>query len=153
PVLSEALAYAQIALTGSILTWLLNTFASIVRGTGNMRVPSLSLLGASLLQIVLGGSLGLGIGPIPGFGLAGVASGLVIAYALAALFLLWFLGTGRGRLKLRLDASALNREMFLDILKVGAVSAIGPFQVVLTVLILTRLVASFGTEALAGYGI
>jgi len=43
--------------------------------------------------------------------------------------------------------------MFFDILKVGAVSSLGPLQVVLTVLILTRLVAGFGTEALAGYGI
>ena len=59
-VLNEALSYANIALTGAILTWLLNTFASVVRGTGNMRVPSLALLGASLLQIVLGGALGLG---------------------------------------------------------------------------------------------
>jgi putative MATE family efflux protein len=152
-VLGEALAYADIALTAAVLTWLLNTFASIVRGTGNMRVPSLTLLAASGLQIVLGGALGLGIGPIPRFGLAGVASGLVIAYSSAALYLLWFLGTGRGRLTLRPNAAALNREMFLDILKVGAVSALGPFQVVLTVLILTRLVAGFGTEALAGYGI
>jgi Na+-driven multidrug efflux pump len=43
--------------------------------------------------------------------------------------------------------------MFFDILKVGAVSAVGPLQVVLTVLILTRLVADFGAAALAGYGI
>jgi putative MATE family efflux protein len=152
-VLGEALAYADVALTAAVLTWLLNTFASIVRGTGNMRVPSLTLLAASGLQIVLGGVLGLGMGPIPRFGLAGVASGLVIAYAAAVLFLLWFLGRGRGRLTLRLNAVALDREMFLDILKVGAVSALGPFQVVLTVLILARLVAGFGTEALAGYGI
>jgi putative MATE family efflux protein len=152
-VQSEAVAYASIALTGAILTWLLNTFASVVRGTGDMRVPSLALLGASVLQIVLGGALGLGIGPIPRFGLAGVATGYVVAYASAALFLLWFLCSGRGSLALRLDWSTLNREMFLDILKVGAVSALGPFQVVLTVLILTRLVAGFGTEALAGYGI
>jgi putative MATE family efflux protein len=152
-VLGEALAYADIALTAAVLTWLLNTFASIVRGTGNMRVPSLTLLAASGLQIVLGGALGLGIGPIPRFGLAGVASGLVIAYALATLFLLRFLAAGHGRVALRFNAAALSREMFLDILKVGAVSALGPFQVVLTVLILTRLVAGFGTEALAGYGI
>ena len=58
PVLGEALAYANIALAGAILTWLLNTFASVVRGTGNMRVPSLTLLAASGLQIVLGGALG-----------------------------------------------------------------------------------------------
>ena len=151
-VLDEALSYARIALTAAILTWLLNTFASIVRGTGNMRVPSLTLLAASALQIVLGGTLGLGIGPIPRFGLAGVATGLVVAYASAMLFLLWFLRTGRGQLTLRLNAVP-NREMFADILWVGAVSALGPLQVVLTVLILTRLVASFGTEVLAGYGI
>jgi putative MATE family efflux protein len=152
-VLGEALAYANIALSGALLTWLLNTFASIVRGTGNMRVPSLTLLAASGLQIVLGGALGLGIGPVPRFGLAGVAAGLVIAYTAATLFLLWYLRSGRGQVTLRLDKRVLDREMFLDILKVGAVSALGPFQVVLTVLILTRLVADFGTEALAGYGI
>jgi Na+-driven multidrug efflux pump len=118
-----------------------------------MRVPSLTLVAASGLQVLLGGALGLGVGPIPRLGLAGVASGLVIAYAAALLFLLWFLASGRGQLTLRLHASILNREMFRDILKVGAVSALGPVQVVLTVLILTRLVAGFGTEALAGYGI
>jgi len=97
--------------------------------------------------------LGLGIGPIPRFGLAGVATGLLVAYALAAIFLFWFLRSGRARLRLKFGAAALQREMFFDILKVGAVASIGPFQVVLTVLILTRLVAGFGTEALAGYGI
>ncbi len=153
PVLGEALAYADIALTGAVLTWLLNTFASIVRGTGNMRVPSTTLLAASGLQILLGGALGLGIGPIPRYGLAGVAAGLVMAYAAAMLFLLWFLYSGRGQLTLRFNAVVLSGEMFLDILKVGAVSALGPLQVVLTVLILTRLVAEFGIEALAGYGI
>ena len=60
---------------GAVLIWLLNTLASIVRGTGNMRVPSLTLLGAATLQIGLGGTLGLGLGPIPRFGLVGVASG------------------------------------------------------------------------------
>lgn len=152
-VLGEALVYANIALTAAILTWLLNTFASIVRGTGNMRIPSLTLLTASGFQIVLGGALGLGLGPIPRFGLAGVATGLVIAYSASTLFLLWFLRSGRGRVTLRFRGAQLQRTMFLDILGVGGVSALGPLQVVLTVLILTRLVAGFGTEALAGYGI
>jgi putative MATE family efflux protein len=152
-VLGQALVYANVALTGTVLTWLLNTLASIVRGTGNMRVPSLTLLAASGLQIVLGGALGLGIGPIPRFGLAGIATGLVVAQAAAMLFLWWFLYAGRGHLTLRVSGIALRREMFFDILKVGAVSSVGPLQVVLTVLILTRLVAGFGDEALAGYGI
>src|SRR5262249_39436505 len=153
PVLREALAYANIALTGAVLTWLLNTLASIIRGTGNMRVPSLALLAASGLQIGLGGTLGLGLGPFPRLGLAGVATGFIAASASSTLFLLWFLGSGRARVTLTRRWVSLRREMFFDILKVGAVSAVGPLQVVLTVLILTRLVAGFGTAALAGYGI
>ena len=152
-VLEQSLVYAGVALAGAIVIWLVNTLASIVRGTGNMRVPSVAILGASALQIVLGGSLGLGIGPIPRFGLAGVASGLVVGYAAGAAALLWFLRSGRARITLRFAGVPLNREMFSDILRVGAVAAFSPLQTVLTVLILTRLVASFGTEALAGYGI
>jgi putative MATE family efflux protein len=152
-VLEGAIAYANVALAGALVIWLLNTLASIIRGTGNMRVPSLTLLAASAVQIALGGILGLGLGPIPRFGLVGVATGLVIGFGLGTLFLLWFLYSGRARITLRLGGASLNREMFFDILKVGAVAAFSPMQSVLTVLILTRLVAGFGPEVLAGYGI
>ena len=128
-VLGEALVYTNIALAGAILTWLLNTFASVLRGTGNMRVPSLTLLAASGLQIVLGGGLGLGIGPIPRFGLAGVATGLIVAYALAALYLFWFLRSGRGRLRLKFGAAALQREMFFDILKFDKLEQVRDFPI------------------------
>ena len=152
-VLEQALAYAKIALSATILIWLVNTLASIVRGTGNMRVPSLTLLLAATLQIGLGGALGLGIGPIPRFGLAGVATGLVIGFGAGAAILLWFLRSGRAAVTLRFSGIGLTREMFFDILRVGALAAFSPLQTVLTVVILTRLVAGFGTEALAGYGI
>jgi putative MATE family efflux protein len=151
-VLDEAVHYANVVLTASIFIWLLNTLASIVRGTGNMRLPSWTLIAASVVQIAVGGALGLGIGPIPSFGLAGVGVGLVISNVAAAAFLFWFLCSGQGRIMLR-RAQPFDRTMFWDILRVGAVSSIGPFQVVLTVLIITGLVARYGTETLAGYGI
>ena len=43
--------------------------------------------------------------------------------------------------------------MFVDILKVGAVSCFSPLQSVLTISIFTHMLAQFGTEILAGYGI
>jgi Na+-driven multidrug efflux pump len=43
--------------------------------------------------------------------------------------------------------------VFRDILKVGAIACVSPVQSVLTVLAMTGFVASFGAEALAGYGI
>ena len=42
--------------------------------------------------------------------------------------------------------------MFFDILKVGAVSCLSPLQTVITILIFTKIIAGFGTETLAGYG-
>jgi Na+-driven multidrug efflux pump len=152
-VLEQAMAYANVALAAAILVWLLNTLASIARGTGNMRIPSLTLLGVSALQIGCGGMLGLGIGPIPRFGLPGVAAGLVIGCGAGSSFLIWYLASGRGRLRLRVLGIPFRREMFADILKVGALAAFSPLQSVLTVLILTRAIAGFGTEALAGYGV
>src|SRR5207248_6802237 len=44
-------------------------------------------------------------------------------------------------------------SMFFDILKVGAVACFSPLQSVLTISIFTHMLAQFGTEILAGYGI
>ncbi len=43
--------------------------------------------------------------------------------------------------------------MFFDILKVGVIACFSPLQSVLTITIFTHLLAGFGNEVLAGYGI
>jgi len=149
--LSEALAYAEVAFLGSVFIWLVNTFASVIRGAGNMRVPSATLLLVAVAQVLVGGVLGLGWGPFPRLGMAGVAAGQVVANALGAAFLLGYLTSGRSPVHLR--RTALQWPLARDILRVGALACISPLQTVLTILILTRLVSQFGTDALAGYGI
>ncbi|MSP48374.1 MAG: MATE family efflux transporter [Alphaproteobacteria bacterium] len=151
--LSEALAYSNVLFLGAGAIWLTNTFASIIRGGGNMKVPSAALLAVAALQMVAGGSLGLGLGPFPRLGMTGVALGQVIAFGAGTLYLLWFLVSGRARVTLAFRGTPFDRALFRDILRVGGLAALSPLQSVLTVLILTRLVAGFGTEALAGYGI
>src|SRR3954469_9027638 len=74
-VLAYAIGYVQIFFGGAVVPWLMNTMAGILRGTGNMKLPSLMILCSAVWQIVLGGTLGLGLGPIPQFGMRGVASG------------------------------------------------------------------------------
>lgn len=151
--LAQAVAFAKIAFIGSVFVWLVNTFASVIRGSGNMAVPSGTLLAVALAQVLIGGALGLGWGPFPRLGMAGVAAGQVLAYAGGAAFLYAYLRSGRAKVHLRVRATPLQRGLLVDILKVGAFACISPLQTVLTILILTRLVAQFGTNALAGYGI
>ncbi len=151
-VLDEASSYSNVLFSGAISIWLVNTLASVVRGTGDMRIPSVTLIGAAACQILVGGTLGLGLFGAPQFGMPGVAAGQLVAFTLGALFLIWYLLSGRSRLTLNFSVFSFQRDMFFDILKVGAVSCLSPLQTVLTILIFTKIIAGFGTETLAGYG-
>ena len=96
-VLEQAMHYSQVLFSGAVSIWLVNTLASVVRGTGDMRVPSLVLVGVGAIQIVVGGGLGLGLFGLPKFGMRGVAAGQLAAFTLGAMFLAWYLLSGRSR--------------------------------------------------------
>jgi putative MATE family efflux protein len=152
-VLEQACDYSQVLFSGAIAIWLVNTLASVLRGTGDMRLPSITLVCVALVQIIVGGTLGLGLAGFPQFGMRGVAAGQLLAFALGAMFLSWYLISGRSRLTLDVSTFRVRRNMFVDILKVGAIACLSPLQSVMTILIFTKILASFGTETLAGYGI
>src|SRR3954449_3925940 len=151
-VIEQAVQYSHVLFSGAMAIWLVNTLASVVRGTGDMRIPSVTLIGVAIVQVAVGGGLGLGLFGLPQLGMRGVAPGQLTAFSLGAIFLAWYLVSGRSRLALNFSAFAFQRGMFMDILKVGAISCLSPLQSVLTILIFTRIVAGFGTETLAGYG-
>ena len=151
-VLEQALHYSQVLFSGAVSIWLVNTLASVLRGTGDMRLPSATLIGTAVVQIAVGGALGLGLAGLPQLGMRGVAAGQLVAFSLGAIFLGWILASGRSRLTLDFRAFRFQRAMFLDILKVGAISCVAPLQTVLTILIFTKILAGYGTATLAGYG-
>jgi putative MATE family efflux protein len=150
--LEQCLSYAHVVFAGAISIWLTNALAAVIRGSGNMRTPSKGLFIASLVQIILSALLGLGWGPVPSFGMAGIAAGSLIAFTGSAVYFFWFLRSEHSTLRLSFN-SPLSKGLFMDILKVGGMSSISSLQTVATILIVTRLISNFGPEALAGYGI
>ena len=151
-VLEQALQYSQVLFSGAVSIWLVNSLCSVLRGTGDMRLPSATLIGVAVVQIVAGGALGLGLAGLPQLGMRGIAAGQLIAFSLGAIFLAWILVSGRSRLTLAFRAFGFQRGIFVDILKVGAISCVAPLQSVLTILIFTKILAGYGTATLAGYG-
>ena len=152
-VLAEGLGYATVLFPGAILVWLLNTMASILRGTGNMRVPSLVVVGAAVLQVTLGYALGLGLLGLPRLGMPGVALGQLLATLVGVVIFFCYLRSGRARLTLQWHGITLQRGLFADILRVGAMACLSPLQAVLTMLLLAGFVARLGVLPLAGYAI
>jgi MATE family, multidrug efflux pump len=151
--LAAALHYSNVVYLGAVPTWLFYTLISIVRGSGSMMLPAAANLGLAIIQISLGASLALGLGPFPRLGMAGVATGHVIALATGVVLMFAYLLLARSPVPLPVRGFRPKPGMLLDILKVGALSCVGPIQTNMTVIVTTGVVASFGTLALAGYGI
>lgn len=152
-VLGEAIRYATLLFGGAVAIWVANILANVVRGTGNMAVPSFMLIGVAAVQVPLAAGFMLGLGPLPRLGLAGAGLAQVIAFAMGAVAVLCFLRSGRAGLQLRLSDVPLHWAVFRDILGVGAIACLSSLQAALSVSVITGLIALYGAEALAGYGI
>src|SRR3989475_4856707 len=150
--LDAALAYSNVIFAGAAAIWLFNTLASVVRGTGNMLLPAGVVLGASPI-LMLSPALIFGWGPFPALGVTGAAVAVVAYYGAGTLVFLTYLASGRSVGRLGLRMVRFERRLFRDILRVGAPSLVNNVQTNLTVVLLTALVGSFGSIALAGYGI
>jgi putative MATE family efflux protein len=151
--LANALAYSNIIFAGAISVWLANTLSSVLRGSGNMKVPAAALIGAACIQVPLSGSLVLGLGPMPNLGIAGAAIAYVTAFGLAAIVMTAVVFRRSSPLRPRREDLRLEGRLFADILRVGGLSVLNSFQTVLTAVVLTGFVGRFGPAALAGYGV
>src|ERR1700724_2306840 len=114
-VLANAVGYGQIFFGGAVLPWLMNTMAGILRGTGNMKLPSMLMLSSAACQIVLGGTLALARGPIPRFGMGRGAGGAVDACLVMIAVMGWYLFSGRARVVPKIRGLRIQWGMFIDI--------------------------------------
>ncbi|MFF7395861.1 MATE family efflux transporter [Achromobacter sp. NPDC008082] len=150
--LDAALAYSNVIFGGIVLMWLMNAFASVIRGTGNMLVPGAVICGGALLLIPLSPCLIFGWGPFPALGVAGGGWALVIYYGVGALILGAYCASGRN--PARLVASRLHLNLMRSILRVGALATLNPLLTNALVALTAALVGAYaGTAAVAGYGI
>jgi putative MATE family efflux protein len=151
--LAQATLYARVAFTGAVAVWLVNLLAAVLRGAGSMKTPSAILLLTAAAQVVIGGVCGLGLGPVPRFGMAGVAAGQVVASAIGAALLVFQLRSGRAAVTLAFGSVRLQGALFGAILRTGATAAVAPIMSIATIILLNRLVSGYGPTVLAGFGI
>lgn len=151
--LEQAVLYARIVFGGAACVWCANVLANVVRGTGSMRVPALTLAAAGAAQVPLAALLVLGAGPFEGLGIAGAGIAYVVAFGAAALVLAVHVFGGAAGLRVRPAGWAPQWRSLREILRVGGLASLNAIQTILATLILTGLAGSFGTAVLAGYGL
>jgi putative MATE family efflux protein len=151
--LADAIAYSNVLFGGAIVICGTNVLASIVRGAGNMLLPSLLLLGTALAHVVLCPTLVFGWGPIEGMGISGAAVSTLSTNALAGAVMASHLLRRDGAVNLGRAPFRLRLDMLRDILRVGVPASLSPVLGNASIAVSTALVGSFGTAALAGYGV
>ena len=150
-MLSDALAYANVALGGAVCITVLNLLGNAVRGTGNMSLHAGVLVGCVVAHIVLSPLLIFGWGPVPALGPAGAGWGLVIPFAFGSLIMICYLRSSGSIVRLNFRGIAPRWELFADILKVGVPGLVNTAITNLSIVILTGIAGQFGPEAAIGY--
>jgi putative MATE family efflux protein len=151
--LSAALTYSNIVFAGVILLWLFNALASVVRATGNMRVPAAITCGGALVLPLVSPCLIFGLGPLPRLGVAGGGIALMLYYLIGSSIFVAYLLSGRSVLRPSISGVFLRWALFQKILRVGVVGALVSLMTNVTVVLTTSMIGTFGAASIAGYGV
>lgn len=145
--------YTRIMLGGNITVFLIFLINAVFRGAGDAVLAMRTLWLANSLNIVLDPCFIFGWGPFPELGVAGAAVATNVGRGIGVLYQLWHLTSGRGRVHIRLKHLRPDREAIATILR-PAWSGIGQLLIATTSWLgLFKILAVFGSAALAGYTI
>jgi putative MATE family efflux protein len=152
-VYTGALGFMRVSFVGIIFIFIYAMFQALMRGIGQTRLPLLIVLGTVFLNFALDPLFIFGWGPVPGLGVMGAALATLVTQALAAALGILIFLHGRHGIKLRRaalkpDLPYIRRAFFLGFPGSVELSTRG-----FGLIIMSFLVASFGTLTIAAYGV
>jgi putative MATE family efflux protein len=145
--------FTRVMLGGSVTVILLFMINAVFRGAGDPNVALRTLVLANGINIVLGPLLVFGVGPFPRLGVTGAAVATTIGRGIGVLYQLRALRAGRGHLAVRRAHVRVDGGVIASILRL---SGTGIFQIFISTtswVALIRIIARFGSTAIAGNGI
>lgn len=152
-VITQGATFTRIMLGGNITIVMLFVINAIFRGAGDAAIAMRVLWFGNAINIILGPMFIFGLGPFPELGVTGAAVATNIGRGTAVAYQLLTLARGRGRIALKLRQVGFDLRTMLSLLRLSGSAA---FQVLIgmaSYVGLVRIMATFGSAALAGYTI
>jgi putative MATE family efflux protein len=145
--------YTRVMLGGNVTVVMLFLINAIFRGAGDAAIAMRVLWLANAVNIVLGPCLVFGVGPFPKLGVTGAAVGTTIGRGIGVLFQLSQLRRRDGRVMIRRHHLRVDLPLMGSILKLSSSALFQTLVGTASWIGLIRVLASFGSAALAGYTI
>lgn len=152
-VIAHGIPYIRIMFIGSFTMILGIVLGSVLRAAGDAITPLITMILSTLINVGLDPCLIFGWWKFPRMGVAGSALATTIARGIGAIVLLWLFLRGNAVIKLRLKNAKMDFSTMWRIMRIGIFASIQGIMRNVSGLILMRIVAVYGTSAVAAYGI
>ncbi len=153
PTLSDAIRYLQVSFLGLPFTFGYFVYQSVLRGIGEVRAPVYIVFGTVLLNLVLDPLFIFGWGPIPGAGVAGAAYATIGTQGIAMAVGMFTLFGGHFGIHLKVRDLKPDWPLMQQVVRLGLPASLEQSTRALGLTLMTFLVATFGTNTIASYGI
>ena len=124
-----------------------------IRATGDAKTPSLIMLVAVCVNTILDPLLIFGIGPFPELGIKGAAIATIISRFITFSVALWVLAKREKMISFRIPKFSEILNSWKKVLFIGVPIAGARIIIPITIGIITRIVSTYGIEAVAGFGV
>ena len=150
-LVAEGSSYCRIMLTFNIVLVMLFVINAIFRGAGNASIAMRTLWLANGINIVLDPCLIFGLWFFPELGLKGAAIATCIGRGIGVLYQLYYLVNGKSLIKVTVRHLKIIKEMLFKQIKVAIGGAGQYLLTTISWILVIRIIAEFGSDALAGY--
>jgi putative MATE family efflux protein len=152
-VVARGTGYTTVMFGGNVTIVMLFVVNAIFRGAGDAAMAMRSLWLANILNIVLGPCFIFGLGPFPRLGVTGAAVATTIGRGIGVIYQLVTLARGDGRIRVGSRDLALDPPTMRSLLGVAGTGTLQTLVETASWLGLVRILSTFGSLALAGYGV
>ena len=152
-VVPGAVGFMRVSFMGLVFNFFFFMFNAVMRGVGEAKLPVYIVLGTVILNFAFDPLFIFGWGPIPAYGVMGAAVATLGTQSVAALIGLVILLQGRYAIHLKWSDFTPDMAYVKRAFALGMPASIEQSARALGLTVLTFLITSFGTVALAGYGV